>query len=115
VSPSTISATDPATLTWSSTDASACSAGNAWAGPVATSGTQAITQSAAGTYVYEVTCTGSGGTVTKTTTLTVNAKPAPPAGGGGGGGGALGWLEFTLLALFTGSALISRRRQRVRS
>jgi len=65
------------TLNWSSTNATACTAGSAWSGPEATSGTQSVTPTATGTSSYDLTCTGSGGSVTSTATVTVTAPPLP--------------------------------------
>jgi hypothetical protein len=49
------------TLTWSSQNASSCNASGAWSGSQLTSGSQTISQSAAGTYTYTLTCSGTGG------------------------------------------------------
>jgi hypothetical protein len=93
---STITAGKPVQLTWSSTDATACTAGgdSAWTGSKATSGTAAVVLSATATLT--LTCTGSGGSASQSVTVTVTA--APPASGGGGGG-AIDTL--TLAALCT--------------
>jgi len=76
VNPTTITLGGTATLTWSSTNATACTASGAWSGAEATSGTQSVTPTAVGTDSYEITCTGSGGSASSTATLTVNT-PAP--------------------------------------
>ncbi len=49
------------TLTWSSHNATSCSASGGWSGSQPTAGTTTITQSAPGTYTYSLTCTGAGG------------------------------------------------------
>lgn len=83
LNPTTITTGQPATLTWSATGAASCLAGgvvssmvgspyiDGWNNPQAASGTQTLTQSAAGTYVYALTCTGSGDTASASATLTV--------------------------------------------
>lgn len=95
VSPTSIAAGSPATLTWSSTKATACTASGSWTGSEVTSGTQSVTPSANGSYSYTLTCSGAGGTGTATAVLsatlvavTVTAKS---------GGGALTW--YTVLGL----------------
>jgi hypothetical protein len=65
------------TLTWSSTHASACTAGGAWIGTQAISGSTSETPTAAGTATYTLTCTGAGGTATGAAVVTVSAEPAP--------------------------------------
>lgn len=75
VSPSAITAGQNSTLTWSSTDATSCTASGAWTGSRATSGNQTIIQPPAGSYTYTLTCTGSGGNTSNSATLTVGAGP----------------------------------------
>ncbi len=65
-----------ASLTWSSTHATACTASGAWTGSKALSGTMSETPTAAGSLSYVLTCTGAGGTAHAMATLTVTA-PAP--------------------------------------
>ena len=86
--PATVTAGQPVTLTWSSTNASSCSASDGWSGTRPTSGSQAVTPS--GTTTYILTCTGIGGVasssalVTITTpvpTVAVSASPASIATG----------------------------------
>lgn len=61
------------TLTWSSTNAIACTASNGWTGAKALSGTEIVTISATTTYTL-----GCGnGTATSTQSVTVNAIPVP--------------------------------------
>ena len=76
VAPTSITLGQSATLTWSSANATACTASNAWTGSEAVSGTVTETPTAAGTLSYVLTCTGAGGTAHATATLTVNA-PVP--------------------------------------
>ena len=72
------------TLSWTSTNATTCTAGggtgsDGWSGTVATSstGTSVGPISPAGGYVYTLTCTGAGGS--STAIATVSATTAPPA------------------------------------
>ncbi len=65
----------PVTLTWSSANASSCSASGGWSGALATSGSQ--TQSAGGTANYMITCTGSGGSASGAATVTAWNAPTP--------------------------------------
>ncbi len=86
--PTTITAGQSSTLTWSSTNATQCSSGGvssqtvngvgtAWMGPTGTS--QTVTVQPSATMVYTVTCTGSGGT-SAPASVTVNVKsPVPVA------------------------------------
>jgi uncharacterized protein (TIGR03118 family) len=85
VSPTSITAGQSATLTWSSTQAVSCTASGAWSGSEAVTGSQAVTPTAAGSVTYTLTCTGAGGgayggggglTAAQTTTLTVNPATA---------------------------------------
>src|ERR1700722_19993404 len=83
-----------ATLTWSSTGATSCTASNAWSGTLAPSGTQStgpLTKNS----TFVLTCSGPGGTspvvksginVVPTATLTVN-----PTSVAGGGAATLNW------------------------
>ncbi|HET7756098.1 MAG TPA: hypothetical protein VFK87_02490, partial [Steroidobacteraceae bacterium] len=61
------------TLTWSSTNASSCTASGAWSGTLATSGSQSPLIPA--TVTYTLTCTGSGGSASQS--VTVNGWNAP--------------------------------------
>ncbi|MBA4284449.1 MAG: hypothetical protein C0434_02820 [Xanthomonadaceae bacterium] len=89
-----------ATLSWSSTDASACTASGAWTGTRSTSGSASVTPAATGVQTYTLACTGTGGTTSRSVTLNVGAAP------GKGGGGAFGWL-----LLIAGSAAAGWRRR----
>jgi uncharacterized protein (TIGR03118 family) len=88
VSPTSITAGQSATLTWSSTQAVSCTASGAWSGSEATTGSQAVTPTASGSATYTLTCTGAatgggayggggaGLTAAQTATLTVNPATA---------------------------------------
>ncbi len=82
LSPSTIVSGGDSTITWSSTNATSCTAsGNwAWSGTIATSGTEVTSQSGASLYTitYVIACTGAGGSASSTAYLTVE-PPGTPA------------------------------------
>ena len=80
--PSTITVGNSSTLTWTSTNATQCSA--VWTNNTATSGSFVVNPGSTTTYVID--CFGNGATTTATTTVTVNPVSNPPSGGGGGGG-----------------------------
>jgi plastocyanin len=69
------------TITWSSTGATSCTASGSWSGTLATSGTQTLKPTAAGTDTYSLTCSNTSGASKPTTaTLTVtNATGTVPA------------------------------------
>jgi hypothetical protein len=77
-SPTSIISGSSSTLTWSSTNASSCTASGSWSGNEPTSGTTssgALTSNS----TYDLSCTGIGGTVSQTASVTV-------ASGSGGSG-----------------------------
>jgi hypothetical protein len=102
-SPTSLTLGSSSTLTWSSTNATACTASGGWTGAEATSGTLSETPSAAGSATYTLTCTGTGGSATASATIMATAKPAT-----GGGGGAFDWLSIAGLA---GLGLVGMRRR----
>jgi subtilisin family serine protease len=109
---SSITVNSSATITWSSVNTTGCTASGSWSGSLLSSGSQALTPTAAGTDTYTVTCANSAGSspatsVTLTATLPVATQPAEHSGGGG--------LDyFTLLALAgLGAVRILRQRPRV--
>lgn len=82
-------------LTWSSTDATACSASGGWTGSRATSGTTSVGPLNANT-TFGLSCTGLGGSDDATVTVTVTAAQRSSGGGGG-----VDWLTLALLGLTT--------------
>jgi Bacterial Ig-like domain (group 3) len=78
VGPNSIVVGKSSTLTWSSANASVCTASGAWTGTQATSGSAMETPTAAGTATYTLTCTGAGGSANASASLAVTAAtPAP--------------------------------------
>jgi hypothetical protein len=95
-SPATVAAQGTATLTWSSTGATGCTASGGWAGPQSTAGTAATAALAAQT-IFTITCTGPGGLASTSATVAVST---PPSGGGGGAfDPLLLWIVLGLLGL----------------
>jgi serine protease len=98
-SPTSIMAGQSATLTWSSTDATSCTASGSWTGSKATSGS-ASTGALSATSTFTLVCNGLGGTsAPSSATVTVTPAATGGGGGGGGGGGALGLLSLFALSL----------------
>jgi hypothetical protein len=60
----------PVMLTWSSTNATSCTASGAWNGSLQTSGSQSVTPVAAGAQTYSIACSGSGGSANASSTIT---------------------------------------------
>jgi endoglucanase len=73
LNPGTVTLGGSSTLTWSSTNATACTASGAWSGAQAPGGSLSVSPGAAGSYSYALSCTGAGGTGTGSASLTVNA------------------------------------------
>jgi len=70
-SPTALSVGEPATLTWSSSNATGCQASGDWSGALALSGSKLVTPAAAGTFTYILTCNGVAGSAS------VVVAPAP--------------------------------------
>ena len=83
-------------MTWSSTNATSCTASGAWSGAKATSGSTS-TGPLAATSTYTLTCTGAGGSASQSATVTVTgAVPvvtlsASPTSVASGGSSTLTW------------------------
>ena len=105
LAPQSITLGGSSTLTWSSTNATACSAGGAWSGSQSTSGSEAVTPTAVGSDTYSLTCTGSGGSAEGSAVLTAKAVSVTISGNSGGGGA----LSVGDLALLLGLLLVRRR------
>lgn len=69
VTPTTTNPGLSAVLSWSSTNASSCTANGAWTGTQATSGTLSLTPKQPGSYAYGLTCTGPDGSASGSATL----------------------------------------------
>jgi hypothetical protein len=76
VSPTSVTAGETATLTWSSTNATACTASGAWAGPESISGNLEVSQDQPDTYTYTLDCSSSASNaVSRSAMLTVTPAP----------------------------------------
>jgi trimeric autotransporter adhesin len=95
-SPATVGAGGASNLSWRSSNATACTAAGGWSGPVATNGTWS-TEALSNTTVYELTCTGTGGSASQSATVTVSALApvitlgAKPSSVDAGGASVLVW------------------------
>ncbi len=118
-----------ATLTWTVTGASVCSASGAWEGTKASAGSEQSDPLIADA-TFTLSCSGSGGSASRSVTVAVDdppsSTPPPVPGGGGGGGGSsasgdssgggaidLAWLLLLVLMWFGVSregASMPRRR-----
>ena len=100
---SSVTVGDPVQLTWSTQDATVCTASGSsdWTGDQPLSGTAAVVVSA--TTTLTLTCTGAGGSGAQSVTITAAAAPAKSGGGGGGGG-----LDWGFLAAL-GAWVLARR------
>lgn len=65
-----VAAGQSATLSWSASNASSCTASGAWSGTQLVSGSQTVTPQAPGYYNYTLSCTGSTGVTGQTAVLT---------------------------------------------
>ncbi len=94
--PGSVSSGSASTLTWSSTNATTCSASGGWSGTKGTSGSQS-TGNISSTTNFLITCTGAGGSASASTTVTVNAAVptvnliANPGNVSSGGSSNLSW------------------------
>jgi hypothetical protein len=78
--PTAIPANTAATVGWISTNVTSCTASGSWSGAKGVSGSESTGNLISGTYTYELSCTGAGGSSSDSVTLNVqpaNASPAP--------------------------------------
>ena len=68
-SSSSASVDSAVTISWSSTNASSCTASGAWSGSKATSGSESFTLSAADDYSFTLACSGTGGSGSASVTV----------------------------------------------
>ncbi len=79
VAPTNVVFGQSATLTWSSTNTSGCTASGAWSGGQGASGTSVLTPTAVGSLTFTLTCSAAGtaaGSAAKSASLSVTA-PTP--------------------------------------
>jgi hypothetical protein len=106
-SPTSVAAGGTTTLSWTTTNATSCTAsGGTFTGNEST-GSGSTSVVAAATTTYTLTCTGAGGTASQTATVTVTPAVAKSGGGGGGVGldlvGFLGMLVLVRMRTRTSS------------
>jgi Subtilase family len=99
VSPAVVATGGSATLTWSATNVTACTASGSWSGAKAASGTLTLTPATAGTDTYTLSCSNAHGSAERSATLTA-------AAGGGGGGGGIDAFVLLVLGALTARALV---------
>lgn len=112
VKPTSITLGQSITLTWTSTNATSCSASGAWSGTLATSGALSVTPSAAGSPTYTLTCSGAASaTAMSDVNVSVSSEVATATilSGKAGGGSMELW---SLLSLGLLVAYRMRRLQR---
>src|SRR5690606_16676765 len=90
-SPTSIVSGNSSTLTWSTTNATSCTASGSWSGAKATAGSTSSGTLTTGNRTFTLTCTGPGGSVNRSVTVVVTAPPVaalnvrvrriPPASG----------------------------------
>jgi hypothetical protein len=107
---SSISVGGSTTITWSSVDATGCTASGSWSGAQAANGNQSVTPAAAGTDTYTLKCANATGTSPATTVDLTVAAVASASGHSGGGG-----LDMLALAGLAGIVMgrFFRMRRRV--
>jgi hypothetical protein len=107
-SASSVTTDQPVELTWSTTNATACTAAGAssWTGTEPLTGTASVVVST--DLTLTLTCTGPGGS----TTQTVNVTATAAASSGHGGGGSFDVLWLTGMAALFGAGKLRRRPRR---
>ena len=68
--PTTVYIGNSTTLTWSSTDATSCTASGAWEGTKSTSGSEDITINQSGELTFTITCSNSSGSAEASVSVT---------------------------------------------
>ena len=76
--PTSVAGGGSSTLTWSSTNTTACTASGGWSGTRAPSGGNEPTGALTASANYSLICTGSGGSASASATVTVSGTPPPP-------------------------------------
>ena len=72
--PTSVTSGQSSTLTWTSTDATSCTASGGWSGSKAVSGSESVGPLSTTTN-FTLACTGAGGNVQRSVSVTVNAPP----------------------------------------
>jgi hypothetical protein len=69
LSPSAVMPGQSATLSWTTANATSCTASGAWSGTLQSAGSMNVILQAATAQIYSVICTGTSGTISKTVAL----------------------------------------------
>lgn len=106
--PAATAAGGNSTLTWSSSNATSCTASGGWSGPRATGGSSA-TSTLAATTTYSLACTGAGGSTSASATVTVIPAPtvtltSTPGTIASGGSATLAWTSTNASACTSSGA-----------
>jgi hypothetical protein len=93
--PSTITIGQSSTLTWSTTNATLCTASDDWSGSKSTSGSESVTPVSTGIKTYTLSCSGTEGSASNTATVIVN-NPVPTTTSISPSSKTVGDAEFTM-------------------
>jgi len=104
--PESIAANATSELSWSTTNATSCSASDGWSGSKGLSGTETVGPLAT-TTTFTLSCTGAGGNASASATVAVTSGTGTGGGGSSSGSGGGGAIEYWLLACLAG---LSTRR-----
>ena len=74
--PSTVTSGNSSTLSWTSTNATSCTASGGWSGSKATNGSE-VRSNLTATATYTLTCSSGGTSAAQSVTITVNPAPLP--------------------------------------
>jgi hypothetical protein len=80
-SPNSVPSGGTSTLTWTSSEATSCTASGAWSGSRPTSGSASTATLTAPDNTFTLTCTGAGGSASKSATVTVTSSSSGPTYG----------------------------------
>lgn len=103
-SPMSVAAGAATTLSWTTSSATACTAGGGTFTGAEPAGTGTTSVVVAATTTYTLTCTGPGGSGSGSVTVTATAAAASSGGGGGIGLGLLGMLALVRMRSIKGPA-----------
>jgi hypothetical protein len=73
LAPANINTAQTTVLSWSSANATSCTASGAWSGAKSTAGSVTVTPGGAGNFTYNLACSGDGGTANASAALSVTA------------------------------------------
>ncbi len=107
----TVSFKGSITLTWTTTNASSCTANGAWSGTKGTAGSETISN-VVSTQTYRLDCVGPGGNAGQQIKVTVLDESTPVAAKGTSGAGA---LSLVGLGFLVAGAFVARRHRRLRA